>query len=429
MTLVRIALALSVFAPAAALGCSSTEVDIEPRTIDAGEDAPPSPPPPSPPPDDAGSIDAARPDVRPASRLEVVCAKTPCYTAVSGNGGGHVCGLLSDGTVRCWGRDTPGGGTPTPVVGLTDVAQISVGPNLGTCARTRDGSVHCWGKNDVGQLGRPSVEAHLAAPTRVEGLPPASHVALGGQIGCAVARDDGALWCWGARSSRVAIAAEPGTSPEFPPQRFSGFRAPVRELAIGTAPASARMLYADTIVALLDGDVLATLGTNPVTPLHPSAPASPLPVELLGVARAGAFGYLTRDGLLFRWMPERRALYVPYPANVVDVAISGGIEPGVFGTSFVAQAGVLFSNGRLFRWGLNTAGALGHPPAELDIATEPLDMTHVAGDRVVSFATTVGATCVSNVDGAVRCWGSNQYGELGRGTADLANHPEAEDIR
>ncbi len=427
MTLARIALALFVLAPAVALGCSSTDVDIEPRTLDAGEDAPPSPPPP--PPSDAGTIDAARPDVHPASRLEVACAKTPCYTAVSGNGGGHVCALVSDGTVRCWGRDTPGNGTPTPVVGLTDVVQISVGPNLGTCARTRDGSVLCWGKNDVGQLGRPSTDAQLAAPLRVEGLPPASSVALGAQIGCAVARDDGALWCWGARSSRVAIAAEPGTSPEFPPQRFSGFRPPVRDLAIGTLPTSPSMFDADTIVALLDGDVLATLGPNPVTPTTPSAPASPLPVELLGVVRAGVFGYLTHDGLLFRWLPERRALYVPYPANVVDVAISAGLEPGIFGRSFVAQAGVLLSTGRLFRWGVNTAGALGYPPADLDIATEPLDMTHIAGSRVVTFATTVAATCISNVEGAVRCWGSNQYGELGRGTVDLANHPEAEDIR
>ena len=56
-------------------------------------------------------------------------------------------------------------------------------------------------------------------------------------------------------------------------------------------------------------------------------------------------------------------------------------------------------------------------------------MTHVAGDRVVSFAMTASSTCVSLADGTVKCWGSNQRGELGRGAVDSAQHPEAELIR
>ena len=65
----------------------------------------------------------------------------------------------------------------------------------------------------------------------------------------------------------------------------------------------------------------------------------------------------------------------------------------------------------------------------VDVAEEPLDMTHVAGDRVVSFALTAASTCVSLVDGTVKCWGANRRGELGRGTVDPAQHPEAELIR
>src|SRR5262249_37831892 len=138
----------------------------------------------------------------------------------------HVCGLLLDGTVRCWGRDTivpettldggvvlPAdgalgrgkavsaieGATPAPVENLTGVTQISVGPNLGTCARTSDGSVYCWGRNEFGQLGRPAAEVRLTVPTRIEGLPPVDEVQLGYKMGCAIGSSNRALYCWGKR--------------------------------------------------------------------------------------------------------------------------------------------------------------------------------------------------------------------------------------
>ena len=153
----------------------------------------------------------------------------------------------------------------------------------------------------------------------------------------------------------------------------------------------------------------------------------PVPFELHDVARIGAFGYLGSNRVLSRWVPESRALYVPAPYTVVDVAIAATQD--VWSTLQVEQAGVLLSSGRLFRWGVNAAGALGSPADELDIAEEPRDMTHVAGNRVVSFAMTTASTCVSLVDGKVKCWGTNQRGELGRGTIDAEEHPEAEGIR
>ncbi|MDF2695418.1 MAG: repeat domain protein, partial [Labilithrix sp.] len=399
-----------------------------------------------------------RPAIRPASRLAVACAGDPCYVAVSGDGSAHICGLLNDGSVRCWGRDTlpradapPAGdppqtdgalgrgrvvsalegATPAPVVGLSGVTQVSVGKNLGTCARTGDGSVHCWGRNEYGQLGRPETEASLPVPTRIEGLPPVSAVALGGTTGCAIASADGALWCWGSRDSqigRATLTTPEGDSTSFPPQVMTGFRAPVRELVIATVRGNSFRPFDDTIVALLDGDILASLGQLPAG--ESSAPFNappPTPIELPRVVRGGAFGYLGSDGVLSQWVPEIRDLYVPLPHTVVDVSITAARAD--FGVLYIEQAGVLLSSGRLFRWGRNTAGTLGYPSDTLDVAEEPRDMTHVAGDRVVSFATTAASTCVSLVDGKVKCWGTNQRGELGRGTIDAAEHPEAEVIR
>jgi len=439
-----------VLVSAVPLACSSSSPDPATPAIDGGVEASVSTPEPE---KDAGAADVVRPDVEPASRLEVACAQDPCYVAVSGNGGEHVCGLLKDGTVRCWGRDTRAraeggaaeadgalgrgrvvsvveGATPAPVVGLTGAKQISVGKNLGTCALTNDGAVYCWGRNEFGQLGRPSDHARLPVATRVEGVPPASAVALGARTGCAIAAGDGALWCWGARSTQIGLAAAPGDGDTFPPQVMTGFTAPIRELAIGTTPRDDTDSGQDTIVALLDGGVLASLGHFPAGETSVTQPISSEPQVLHDVVRVGAFGYLDRSGILSRWLPATRALYVSSAATVVDVAITAG---AAFidnkWANYVEQGGLLLSSGHLYRWGRNTSGALGHAPNVLDVADEPLDMTHVAGDRVVSFAMTAASTCVSLVDGTVKCWGANQRGELGRGTVDPAQHPEAELIR
>jgi len=452
-------LSFGFFVSSVALACTPAAVAPEPSP-DGGFDAAPAHPAPSNAPDaSADAADAGRPAIVPASRLEVQCAQPPCYVAVSGTGGEHVCGLLADGTVRCWGRDTraraepsPDGGTPeadgalgrgrpvsalegatpAPVVGLQDVTQISVGSNLGTCALTSDGSVYCWGRNEFGQLGRPPSEPSLPIPTRVEGLPPISKVALGATTGCAIAKADGALYCWGTQNTRIGLGLGPSTT--FPPQEMTAFAPPVREIAIGSTPPlpiNTRLTFPfqDTILALRDDGVLASLGELPAGGSSNGELHLPVPIEQPGVLRSGAFAYLGVDGVLTRWVPERRALYVPGASSVVDVAIAPGRSYRAGVIVFVEQAGVLLADGHLYRWGRNTAGALGYSPDELDLAAEPLDMTHVAGGRVVSFAMTTASTCVSLVDGTVKCWGSNQRGELGRGTIDYEHHPEAEVIR
>ncbi len=429
--------AVGVFFTAGWLVPACTSVDVDPGAPPATQDAsvPPAAGEDANVPEAGGEHDAGAPP-----RLEVACEKDPCYVAVSGNGGLHFCGLLKDGTVRCWGRDTmytePAspdgaaaptdgalgrgtavslleGATPAPVVGLEGVTQISVGPNLGTCARKGDGSVLCWGRNEFGQLGQAATEATLPVPTRIAGLPPVDYVALGRSTGCAIGSADHALYCWGRRDGVIGGATDAGIDPStFPPQLMPHFPPPVRALAIGSSA------DADTIMALLDGGGLATLGSQPVGESS-VVPSLPLPLTIPGVVRLGVFAYLDHAGLLQRWYPRTGELYVPSPASVVDVSIS----------SVDGQGGALLSNGRLFRWGPNARGTLGSSPDALPLAEHPLEMKHVAGDRVVSFATTRGSTCASRVDGTIRCWGANLRGELGRGSVDALAHPESEVIR
>ncbi|MDF2695596.1 MAG: repeat domain protein [Labilithrix sp.] len=432
-------------APASVLiaaSCTSATEDSGP-TLDAGAETAPTPD--GARGDDTDSASPA-PDAGEPKPLDVVCAEKPCYVAVSGSGGHHVCGLLDDGTVRCWGRDSlepgtessPGDGAlgrgvpvsaiegakPAPVPGLSIVTQLAVGPNFGTCARTSDGAVYCWGRNDFGQLGRPPAEPQLPMPTRVEGIPPVDHVALGYRAACAIATAEHALYCWGAPRSGLGVDA--GEESWIAPQVAPAFRPPVKAVAIGTWPTvdpwdPSVFTDEDTVIALVGNDVLASIGNAPAgeSSLPPEQLSAPL--ELPGVARMWSFAYGATDGRLKTWRPSVGVLSVPaIPAHIVDVKIAG--------VNQAQHGGVLLASGRLFRWGSNTAGALGLLPHELAFASYPMEMTQVAR-KTVSFATTEGSTCASLVDGKVSCWGANGFGELGRGTLDLDAHPEAEVIR
>lgn len=130
-------------------------------------------------------------------------------------GGNNTCGVLTNGTVACWGNNFYGqtGGTPTGyvfydngtweddavtasphiVAGLSSVSKVSVG-GYNACAISNS-ALYCWGSNQLGQLGQgtPSYDAN---PTPVlVNLPNVSDVKVGGQGVCAIS--NGALYCWG----------------------------------------------------------------------------------------------------------------------------------------------------------------------------------------------------------------------------------------
>ena len=134
-------------------------------------------------------------------------------TAVAISAGGwYTCALLQDGTVRCWGDNTwgelgngavlvspsptsPVTPTPTPVTvsGITTAVAIEAGV-FHMCALLRDGTLQCWGRGEEGRLGNGST-ANSSTPVTVSGIVPAV-IAPGAEHSCAVLRD-GTMRCWG----------------------------------------------------------------------------------------------------------------------------------------------------------------------------------------------------------------------------------------
>jgi alpha-tubulin suppressor-like RCC1 family protein len=132
-------------------------------------------------------------------------------------GTGYACAPTRTGSVLCWGDDNYGQlGTgsasslavpPTPVKvfnGAVDVATSLYGDS--TCGVKSDGTVWCWGRNDYGALGvapQPTdpmcampPKPCLATPTPVAGIAGVAPV-LAGCMGSCVALSAGGFDCWG----------------------------------------------------------------------------------------------------------------------------------------------------------------------------------------------------------------------------------------
>jgi hypothetical protein len=119
-------------------------------------------------------------------------------------GGYHACAIMSDRSVKCWGRNVRGqvgdGTTDSPVAqphavgGLSNVASLSLG-TYHSCALLQDRTVQCWGQNDYGQIGAQGV-AFSATPVAVSGITNAVSIATGFLHTCALLAD-GTMRCWG----------------------------------------------------------------------------------------------------------------------------------------------------------------------------------------------------------------------------------------
>jgi alpha-tubulin suppressor-like RCC1 family protein len=115
----------------------------------------------------------------------------------------HVCSLLSNGSIQCWGDGQAGklgnGSTsnqvyPVSVTGIATATAVSSGENY-TCAILSGGSVKCWGAGGSGQLGTGST-ANQSSPVFVSGITNATAISAGREHACALL-SNGTVKCWG----------------------------------------------------------------------------------------------------------------------------------------------------------------------------------------------------------------------------------------
>ncbi len=230
-------------------------------------------------------------------------------------GAWHTCARMSNGSVKCWGRNfrgvlgnnnTADSATPVSVANLGGTASaISAGYN-NTCALLSSGAMRCWGDNFNGALGD-GTTTHRTSPVSVTGLggTPTS-IAAGGGHTCA-ALSSGAVKCWG---DNTFGAIGDGTS-----------------LNIRLTPVS--------VIGLGGAATAVTVGYN-----HSCARLNSGVVRCWGRNDYGALGNNTTTDSLT-------------PASVVGLVASQAFDAGALHTCAV------LSTGALRCWGANSSGSLG----------------------------------------------------------------------
>lgn len=295
------------------------------------------------------------------------------------------CGLLTSGSVKCWGSNQFGqvgngaaiptgatGGSATPiaisdVVGLSGVVQITAG-NQFACALINDGSVKCWGFGLYGQMGDGGTN-NAGTPTQVSGITDATSISAGGVSACAL-RVGGAVWCWGDNFYNQMGPAATSVAYRTTPIQITGLYN-VGQIAVGGF----------TACAIVNGSVKCW-GAND----H---------------GQVGVGGTTT----------------IRYPTPTLVNFLSGVTQISGGSQHFCA----LVSGGSAKCWGRGDFGQIG------DGIASSSDRPSVTAVVNLTGATQILAgnmhTCAYIGGGRAQCWGSNQSGELGNGGTANAISP------
>lgn len=299
--------------------------------------------------------------------------------------------LLDDGTVRGFGLnaahelglshaqtvgddETPGAAGSGSVVPLGGAAtELAVGQGF-ACARLDDARVQCWGRGDEGQLGR-GVATGFGPPADVILGGSAVEIAVGAAHACALLTG-GAVRCWGrddagqlGRGQAAQAGLTPATMGDVP---LGGTAV---ELAAG----------ADHTCALLSSGA----------------------VRCWGDGGDGRLGYGSTQAI-----GDDET-----PAAAGDVALGA--------TAIQVAAGLrhtcaLLEDGALRCWGDGSQAQLGLPSSapvgddELPLEAPAVDMAGASIEAIFAGAL-ADHTCAALDDGALRCWGRNDRGQVGLG--------------
>jgi alpha-tubulin suppressor-like RCC1 family protein len=326
----------------------------------------------------------------------------------------HACAVTSAGAVSCWGWNQEGAlgnGTtknsnqPVPVFGLSSgVVMVSSNYNH-SCALLVSGSVKCWGRNGEGQLGDGTKNLRTK-PVLVKGLPSTLvSIAVGKEHSCSTT-DAGIVYCWGrfSRTSRSLTAVQiPGLTD-------------VASLAVGKGFSCA--LTTLGAVKCWGKNDLGQLGDGTGADSAVPVAVTGLSSGVISISASGDFACaLTSSSEAKCWAENDHGQLGDGTTvqSLVPVAVQ---DPGtdLVAITVGANNACTLSTSNVVRcWGRNDHGQLGdgstvesHVP--VTVASLGTGVTSISAGASGHFV------CALTSAGVVKCWGRNDYGQLGDGT-------------
>ena len=289
-------------------------------------------------------------------------------------GGNHTCAMAKAGVVKCWGDNGSGeigDGTRKDRLAPVQVKQLVAGSVIAlaagasqSCALTKAGVLKCWGDNTYGEVGD-GTKTNRLTPVTIT-----SHVAAlsaGAAHTCALT-EAGGLMCWGGN--------------------WAG------QLGDGTA----MNRLSPVNVTGLKGGIAAVAAGN----FHTCALTDTGGVLCWGQNLGGQLGDGTR---IERLTPVG---VHGLSGGVIAIAAGGG------------QTCALTTAGGVKCWGGNPVGQLGDGTTK-----DRLTPVNVKGltSGAIAIAAGEAHTCALTEAGGVKCWGFNEFGQLGNGSTTDQSTP------
>jgi alpha-tubulin suppressor-like RCC1 family protein len=340
------------------------------------------------------------------------------------------CALRADQTVLCWGRNdygqlgngVHGVGTesdvPVEVTGLTGVTAISAG-EAHYCALLDTGFVYCWGYNQLGELGVGN-NSNSDVPVEVTSISGQAAVATGSHHSCALEQSTSASRCWGRGGD-----GQLGNSSSIDSNNPVIVTGVTDWTAITCGGGSSDGghccgLRGNNVPRCWGGNYFGQLGNGESGPGTDEDEPVVINTSLMDWTQISAGGAHTcairGSGLLACW-GHNSAGQLGLGDQVLRTGptMVSGVTTAVLVGSGDSHTCVILANATTQCFGSNLYGQLGIGTQGSGTSSlVPVLITGLTG--VAALSSGFYHSCVALNDGTVRCWGRNNYGQLGDGT-------------
>ncbi|NDG47333.1 MAG: hypothetical protein EBY37_09610, partial [Flavobacteriia bacterium] len=302
----------------------------------------------------------------------------------------HTCAILDNGDLKCWGNDDSGqlgdgGSTNTNTSAPSSTAinlgsgRTAVAVSAGmshTCAILDNGDLKCWGSDDYGQLGDGGTNTNTSAPssTAINLGTGRTAVAVSAGIAhtCAIL-DNGDLKCWG--RDNYGQLGDGGSNTDT------------------NAPSS-------TAINLGTGRTAVAVSTGTY---HTCAILDNGDLKCWGWDANGQLG----DGGTNTNLNAPSSTAINLGMGRTAVAVSAEMS---------YHTCAILDNGDLKCWGFDNNGQLGDGGTNTDTnAPSSTAINLGSGRTAVAVSAGIQHTCAILDNGEAKCWGLDDYGQLGDG--------------
>jgi len=390
-------------------------------------------------------------------------------------GDGSACSILENSSVYCWGNNGAGQlgtGSNTPLYATSALySNLGLGQDLGlserdfdgdgilnifdthmrggqsgsifvrslldasesegasTCAISESSELYCWGMNGNGQLGIGNV-TDQNTPQLVDfgGNFSAMSVDAGSVHTCAILGDS-SLKCWGGNAyGQLGIG---NNTDQYTPMQVGGINTLFAGITVGTLHTC----------AILGNGALKCWGYNGFGQLGYQSGGSqdwantPVLVNLSSnSAIAVSAGYMHTcaildDGTLKCWGLNGYGQLGDGSTSTqqyTPTSISLGNHTAVAISTGEYHTCAILDDGSLSCWGKNTWGQLGN--GNTNQQNSPVNVNLGSGRTALAVSAASEYTCALLDTGSIKCWGRNNFGQIGNGGALTAHYSSPQDV-